>query len=213
MKNTIELAFKLKGAVIPADHGYLLFSALTRAIETIHSISNIGIHSISGEPIDNRLLKLNDRSRLTFRLDSEEINLLLPLIGKYLDLGGHEIMIGTPQTYLLKPAARLYSRLVVIKGYMEPNLFLEAAVRQLEAMDISGKPCLVPLAEADEKKADGKGTRSPYLRRTIRISGVEVVGFALKVSELTAEESIALMEKGIGGRRHFGCGIFIPDRR
>jgi CRISPR-associated protein Cas6 len=213
MKNTIELAFKLKGAVIPADHGYLLFSALTRAIETIHSISNIGIHSISGEPIDNRLLKLNDRSRLTFRLDSEEINLLLPLIGKYLDLGGHEIMIGTPQTYLLKPAARLYSRLVVIKGYMEPNLFLEAAVRQLEVMDISGKPCLVPLAEAGEKKADGKGTRSPYLRRTIRISGVEVVGFALKVSELTAEESIALMEKGIGGRRHFGCGIFIPDRR
>ncbi len=213
MKNTIELAFKLKGAVIPADHGYLLFSALTKAVEPIHSISDIGLHNISGEPTSNRLLKLNDRSRLTFRLDSENINLLLPLVGKSLKLGDHEIMIGTPQTYLLKPVANLYSRLVVIKGYMDPPLFLEATKRQLETLCIKGRPSMVPLVETETNTVGGKGTRSPYLRRTVRISGKEVVGFALKVGELTAEESITLLEKGLGGRRHFGCGIFIPDRR
>ena len=41
----------------------------------------------------------------------------------------------------------------------------------------------------------------------------EIVGFALRVEELTAEESIRLQEKGIGGRRRFGCGIFVPERR
>jgi CRISPR-associated protein Cas6 len=212
MNNFIELTFKLKGSVIPADHGYLLFSALTKSLQGIHTKSNIAIHNISGEPTVNRLLKLNERSRLNFRLKSDDINLLLPLTGKYLNLGGHEIIIDTPQTYLLKTAPRLYSRLVTIKGYMEPALFLEAAANQLTAMGVKGKPHLVPSPESENNK-QGKGSRSTYLRRTIRISGKEVVGFALNISELTAEESITVQEKGIGGRRHFGCGIFIPNRR
>ncbi|MDW7730067.1 MAG: type I-MYXAN CRISPR-associated protein Cas6/Cmx6 [Bacillota bacterium] len=212
MNEKVDLSFALKGAVIPADHGYMLFSALTRVFENIHSIYNTGIHNISGEPIANRLLKLSAKSRLTFRLDSEIINLLLPLAGKYLNLGGHEIMIGTPQTYLLKPVPRLYSRLVVIKGYMEPDEFLEAAEAQLSSMSIKGRPSLITLSGTDNNTS-GKGTRSAFLRRTIRISGKEVVGFALGVNGLNAEESITLQENGIGGRRHFGCGLFIPDRR
>jgi len=32
----------------------------------------------------------------------------------------------------------------------------------------------------------------------------------LHVNGLTAEESIKLQEIGLGGRRHMGCGIFVP---
>jgi hypothetical protein len=34
----------------------------------------------------------------------------------------------------LRPAAALYARLVTIKGFMEPDQFLDAARRQLETM-------------------------------------------------------------------------------
>jgi CRISPR-associated protein Cas6 len=97
---------------------------------------------------------------------------------------------------------------------MEPESFLQAVQRQLDSMDIKGRPFLVEQADVAEVNRDAKsGTRSPVLRRTIRIRDKEIVGFALRVEELTAEESILLQEKGIGGRRRFGCGIFIPDRR
>lgn len=212
MNTTVELVFKLKGSVIPADHGYQLFSALTKTMGEIHNKSEIALHNINGDPIDNRLLKLTEKSRLAFRLNSESIEQLLPLTGRCLTLGDHEIQIGTPQTFNLKTVSRLYSRLVVIKGYMEPDEFLEAAGRQIDALGVKGKRALIPVNETS-KNAGGRGTRSPFLRRTIRISGKEVVGFALGVGDLTAEESLIIQEKGIGGRRHFGCGIFIPDRR
>jgi hypothetical protein len=32
-------------------------------------------------------------------------------------------------------------------------------------------------------------------------------------SGLSAEDSLRLQEVGIGGRRHMGCGVFVPFRR
>ena len=47
-------------------------------------------------------------------------------------------------------------------------------------------------------------------RRTIRIHGKEVVGYELIIEGLTADESIAIQTAGLGGRRHMGCGVFVP---
>jgi CRISPR-associated protein Cas6 len=63
----------------------------------------------------------------------------------------------------------------------------------------------------ESQAIDGAG-KSPLVRRTLEIAGRTVVGYAVEVSGLTAEESIILQENGIGGRRRFGCGIFIPAR-
>ena len=49
-------------------------------------------------------------------------------------------------------------------------------------------------------------------RKTFRIHDKQIVGYNLLVSELTAEESIVLQEKGIGGRRKMGCGVFVGIR-
>ena len=49
-------------------------------------------------------------------------------------------------------------------------------------------------------------------RRTLRIKEKEVVGYEVLVEGLTAEESILLQERGLGGRRHMGCGMFLPSR-
>jgi hypothetical protein len=46
--------------------------------------------------------------------------------------------LGIPQIYLLQPVENLRSRIVVIKGYEQPETFLAAAQRQLEKLGIQG---------------------------------------------------------------------------
>lgn len=210
----VDVQFRIVGTVVPADHGYRLFSAVSELIPGLHDHAEAGLHPISGRLSGNRCLAITEKSLLTIRLPSNLITLVLPLAGKTLRIGEHEIRVGVPRTRALMPSARLYSRLVVIKGFMEPEPFLEAARRQLQDMAIKGRPHLIEqpqIAEANSGRQTG--TRSHYLRRTIKIHDKEVVGFALRVEELTGEESIRLQENGIGGRRRFGCGIFLPERR
>lgn len=210
----VDVQFRLVGSEIPADHGYCLLSALSRIVPALHGDDAVGVHPIGGRLLGDRRLALTDRSRLSIRIDADRIAEVLPLAGKSLSIDGSPIRVGTPQTRALTPAPRLYSRLVVIKGFLEPEPFLEAARRQLEALAIRGEPQLVPQpAVAAANAGRPTGSRSPYVRRTIRIHDREMVGFALRVQDLTAEESLRLQEHGLGGRRRFGCGIFIPDRR
>lgn len=210
----VDIQFPLRGATIPVDHGYHLYSAVSKVVPQLHGDDATGIHPIFGTRSGDRSLLLTDRSFLSIRIDSERFKEILPLAGKALQIEGREVRVGVPRPKTLTPSSRLYSRLLVIKGFMEPAPFLEAVQRQLDALQLEGKASLVEQPQVAEANTGKKsGTRSPFLRRTIRIRDKEVVGFALRVEELTAEESILLQEKGIGGRRRFGCGIFIPDRR
>ena len=208
----VDVSFRLIGNLIPVDHGYQLFSAVSKIIPELHGDEEIGLHPVSGQITGNRCLALSEKSSLTIRLAADRIHQILTVAGKKLRIGEYEVRIGVPKTRALTPSACLYSRLVIIKGFMEPELFLDAARRQLDALNIKGKPFLVEQPHVVQAN-DGKqtGSHSPFLRRTIQIRGKEVVGFALKVNGLSAEESILLQEKGLGGRRRFGCGIFIPD--
>jgi len=210
----IDVQFRLQGERIPVDHGYKLYNSVCKIIPQIHDDDTISILPVTGRLTGDRFKILDNQSFLTIRLSSERIGQILPLAGKNLEIDGHKIYIGTPYTRLLRPYPRLYSPLVIIKGYMEPEPFLQAVQRQLDNLEIKGKASLVNQEHiAKENVGKPTGTHSPYLRRTINIKGKEVVGFALSVSELTAEESIRLQESGLGGRHRFGCGVFLPDRR
>jgi len=212
--HSVDISFTVTGNTIPADHGFALYGALSGIIPAIHSDEQIGIHPINGMPAGNRRIALTPASRLTVRLPAERIKDILVLSGKQLRVDEAVIRIGTPTTRALIPAARLYSRLVVIKGFTEPMPFLNAVQRQLDTLGVKGKPALVEQSHiAEANKGSAKGTHSPFLRRTIKIHNRDIVGFALKIEELTAEESITIQEKGIGGRRRFGCGVFIAVNR
>ncbi len=210
----VDVQFPVRGNLIPVDHGYLLFSSLSHLIPELHGDDGVAVHQINGPLVGNRCRLVTDQSRLTIRLPSERIREILPLAGKSLSVGDHKVEVGVPHTKALVPSARLYSSLVVIKGFMEPAPFLEAARRQLDALEVKGVPHLVEQMHIQEANRHNEtGSHSPVLRRTIRIRDKEIVGFALGVEELNAEESILLQEIGIGGRRRFGCGVFVPARR
>ncbi|AQS60190.1 type I-MYXAN CRISPR-associated protein Cas6/Cmx6 [Desulforamulus ferrireducens] len=214
MQNKVDLAFSLIGTEIPADHGYLLFSALSKILPFIHTNKQVAIHPISGKRTENRLMYLNQNSYLTFRVPEKMVSELLQLTGSLISIGDYEVRVGVPHVRKLKPAVSLYSPLVVIKGFMEPESFFGAVHRQLHDMNVRGKPMLVwqdkPLQDVGGRTGD---LHSHFVRRTLRVKDKEIVGFALRIDNLTAEESLRVQENGIGGRNRFGCGIFLPFRR
>jgi len=189
----VDLAFKLAGSKVPVDHGYVLYSAISRIVPEIHAATNIGIHPIRGTFSGNGDLMLRDSSRLVVRMESEQIGQFLKLAGKKLEIGTHSFRIGVPEVRLLRPRAALYSRLVTIKGFMDPATFMEAAKRQLGKIGV----------KAELQIGD---------RRTFRVKDKQVVGFEVAATGLDPENSICLQESGLGGRRHMGCGVFVSGR-
>jgi CRISPR-associated protein Cas6 len=189
----IDLAFPLISIQpIPADHGYYLYGALSRILPQLHESNGIAVHPIRGQQTGNRQLQLNGRSRLVLRTDADHIGPLISLAGKQLDVGGDRLRIGVPQVWALRPAPAIRSRLVTIKGFLDPEPFQAAARRQLDDMGVSSEAQLTL----------GK-------RRTLRIKDKEVVGYEVLVEALTADESLALQARGLGGRRHMGCGVLV----
>ena len=69
----VDLAFRLTGSKVPVDHGYALYSTISRIVPEIHEAKNIGVHPIRGTYSGNGELMLRDSSRLVVRMESEQI--------------------------------------------------------------------------------------------------------------------------------------------
>lgn len=207
-----DVSFPLRGTTIPADHAGPLYAAISQVIPALHGNEWAGIHAVRGTLIGNRQLQLTPKSSLVVRLPVNDLPAVVGLMGQQLTLAGSTVQLGPPTLWPLSPVPALASRIVIIQGYMEPEPFLEAAQRQLAEMGIQGAVSLVPRqAETAVEKRSAAAAGSP-IRRTIRIHNKTVVGFAVAVEQLTAEESLVLQERGLGGRRRYGCGLFIPAR-
>ena len=210
----LDLMFSVSGDTIPADHGYFLHSALSELLPFHHDDKQrglTGVHPISGTLCGGRKLAITDRSRLIIRVARDRVADYLELCEKRLEIGDSSILVGVPSSRSLVPAAVLWSRLVTIKGFTSPPEFLEAAQRQIADLGIEGKARLLfrKGVSSKEGKTDNLA-KSPFVKRTLNIKGREVVGFSLVVDELTADESLHLQIRGLGGRRSMGCGIFLP---
>lgn len=195
----VDLYFPVRGREIPVDHGYPLFAALSRVLETpenpwLHEAETTGIHLVRGRYLGQGRLSLGPAARLGIRLPAGLIPRWLPLAGKTLQLGGDRLALGIPQPHALKPAPTLYAHLVTTRNGQDEARFDAEIARRLEALGIKGR-----------------ARRGP--RRTFRIKDRQVVAHGLWVTELTAEESIRLQETGLGGRRKLGCGVFVPWTR
>lgn len=216
----VDLAFPLLGQTIHADHGYLLYRGLCDLLPSLRHLGGPGpardlpVHPIAGRYVGDRQMQLTKASRLTLRIECDRIPEFLPLAGKRLAIGGSEVRVGVPAVRGLDLASRLYSRLVLIKGAKEPEAFLEAVRREMAGHGITGRPELLrrQLERPIEGRTGGEPNRSPWVRRTLKVREWTLVGYALIVEELSAEDSLRLQEVGLGRRRRFGCGVFVPAR-
>ena len=208
MNPTLDILFCITGTEIPADHGYALFSALSRMLETkedrwMHGNTHIGLHTIRGVHLGNGRRLIGDRARLGLRLPSDLLSRSLKLAGKSIDLDGCKLRVGVSETRALIPAATLHCRVVTTKNGDDPARFDAEIARQLATLDIRGRVFRVP------QSAQPRASRDPS-RRIFRVKDKRIVGYSVLATELTAEESIRLQERGLGGRRRIGCGVFVP---
>ena len=193
----ISVQFPVEGDKLPADHGYLLYAAISQFKPDLHETGWLGVEMISGMPAGDGLIVLPRRAALNLRIPDDRFGEVIGLAGKRLAIDKHTIRLGIPTARPLLPAAKLYSRLVTIRGFMEVPEFLAAANRQLAELEITAKLALP------------QKYRSRF-RRIITVKDKKIVGFSLVVHGLSDEDSIKLQAFGIGGRRTMGCGIFNP---
>lgn len=189
----IELSFPAFGRTpIPADHGYALLGAVTQLVPSVHGGNGFALAPITGRQVGGRQMALTKASRLVVRTEVDRVGEFLPLAGKQITLAGRLLVLGVPTVQALTPTNTLRSRLVTIKGFFDPALFTEAVQRQLDKLEIT---------EAEI---------SVGRQRTIRVKQNEILGFETTLSKLSDESSLKILASGIGGRRHMGCGVFVP---
>jgi CRISPR-associated protein Cas6 len=194
----VELKFPVRGKYLPADHNYGLYAAFVHLIPELRQENTVSMLTIPGFGDKDGKIILTEKSCIRIRLPISKIPLIYRLAGKRVSIGIHEIQIGIPEVLLMRPAAQLKSRIVTIKGYTDPEPFLSVAQRHLNELGISGEVS-IPI------ERNGKPSR-----KTIKIQRYTIVGFMTQVSSLSDEDSLTLQQWGLGGKRHMGCGFFVP---
>ncbi|MFM2314963.1 MAG: hypothetical protein RLZZ04_4239 [Cyanobacteriota bacterium] len=201
----VDVIFPLKGRLLPLDNGYLVYSALSRLCPNIHELNGIGIHPIAGKPNRYKQLKLTNQSKLKIRIALEQIPSIYQfLVDQTFKIGESQFHIGIPDEYkALTSAPSLYSRLVIIRRCIEPQVFIEAAQGQLEKLGITGKINLL-------QKPNGQlQCRQLVMRKEEGI--FPLIGYGVEVTDLSKSDSIKLQQHGIGGKRKMMCGVFVPS--
>ena len=171
----------------------------------------LGVHPLGGRPAHEDRLDTERGGSLRLRLPAERIADVLPLAGATLDVAGAAVLLGAPTIHSLVPAASLDARLVAIKLTRAPRHKNAALGR--DTLDVEGFQTRY-VAEIGRQLA-ALEIRKPFEihgRRSLTVAGRRVVGFSVRVHSLTADESLRLLEHGIGGKRRMGCGIFRPTR-
>mgnify|MGYP000277019065 CR=1 FL=1 len=105
----VDIAFKVRGKEIPADHSYQLLSSLSRITPYLHHNKKVGIHPINGILLGDRKLRITDSSYLTIRMLMDDYNKVLPLSGKRIKINNESLIIGVPSPRAIKPSENLYS--------------------------------------------------------------------------------------------------------
>lgn len=185
----LDLVFNVTGNQLLVDHGFALYSTISKVCPVIHNDQEVGLKLIRGRYLGYGRLDISPRSELVIRLPISRIKDYLSLAGKSLVVQGNILRVGVPNTRALIPAVALFSPLVTTKNGQEQTRFEAEIRKQMQTLGIKGKLSV------------GK-------RRTFQVHGKQVVGYEVLVWELTASESILVQEHGLGGRRKMGCGFF-----
>jgi CRISPR-associated protein Cas6 len=182
----VELRFPILGDMLPRDCGYEMYKAISRLIPEARGADWL---SIEAQDICQACARLQEN--LKMRLPYNRAPLMLKLSGREMRAGDAVIRLAAPQIHLLKPCRELHSRCVAIRNCAKREQFLDSVARRLDEMGIKGEPESGP-------------------RQYARIGRRRVVGFALKIHDLSEEGSVLLQEQGMGSWKQAGCGYFVP---
>ncbi len=201
LRSYVDVKLSLIGETIPLDHGYDLFGAVSRQVPELHRNRDWGLHAIAGRQRSKGVLDLDGRSNLKIRLPAEDIGKLVPLVGQKVSLRDAQVELGAMSVEPLKPAASLWANYCTVKGYQDhPDAFIGALKNELRGFEGLGQP-------VDDLYL------SALQRKVMTIKDKKVVGFKVEIHRLQARASLMIQQRGLGGRRHMGGGLFNELKR
>jgi CRISPR-associated protein Cas6 len=136
MTPIVDVFFGVRGSHVSADHGYALYGAVARILETpedawLHQLDKVGLHLVRGAYGSNGRLLLGTRACFGLRLSAGLLPKVLALAGKRLIIGGDTLLVGVPQVQALRPAAILAARLVTTRNGQDEHRFDREIAHQL----------------------------------------------------------------------------------
>lgn len=202
----VDLTFPVRGRSLSADHGYALYSALSRHCPDLHGASWLAVAPISGSRVPGGRVRIEPWSTLVLRIPVSRIGSVIRLAGSMLAVADSPLALGTPRVEPLRPSASLRSRSTVVRLTQPP--------RTSKGLDKVAMATAVR-AELTRQLARLGATGSLQLGqpRELRVGGQRIVGWLLDVNDLSEADSISLQVNGLGGKRRMGCGFFVPARK
>jgi len=186
--NMIDIVFDLNGTSVPVNYPFALWSEVIRCLPWLEDEKSVGIFPLRGSESGDVLL-LSKRTKLILRIPTRLAAKTVNLTGQKLNIDGNVLSVGQGRERSLQPTTTLHAHLV------ESNLseieFLAEMKEKLRLMNI---PCNLI---CDKQRV---------------VSGVNhsLSGFGLVLHDMKPLASIQIQCAGLGGARHFGCGIFVP---
>ena len=184
----IDIVYDLKGGTLPREYAFELWCELVRALPWLEAESDAGLLPLRAAQSGGAML-LPQRAKLVLRLPQLLAQQARQLSGRILDVEGHTLEVGAMRERQLLAHPTLHARMVA--SSMDEKDFLQEMGVRLRELDISCKWIC------------GK-------RVELRAGEHTITGYSLVVHELRPEESLRLQQKGLGGERRYGCGLFIP---
>lgn len=200
--DVVDLLFRLRGRSVDVDHAWDLSQALERALDP-GLCQRIGVHGIRLPDSGNGWqapagadaeVPLSRRARLVIRVRREDRESVARLEDQRLRLGHHEIEVGACSERPLSSLETLYARAVLDREEQSEAAFLRRVADELAALEIPVTRLLC-----------GR-------RGAIRSAQGVLVTRALLIADLKPEQAVRLQQRGIGGARQLGCGLFVPHK-
>ena len=187
-QNMIDVVFDLNGSSVSEGYPFALWSEVVRCLPWLKNEENAGILPLRGSASGESIL-LSRRTKLVLRVPADRAAQAGQLSGQQLNVDGSILIVGMGKERQLLATTTLHSYIV------ESNLgeieFLADMKEKLQAMNIS---CNLICDK----------------QRMIRGVTQSLSGFGLVLHDLKPLASVQIQRTGLGGARHFGCGIFVP---
>lgn len=200
--DVVDLVYKINCKQIPTTHAFELAEALYAALPWLKDEANVGIHQIHGatscngweRPPDGELIHLSKRSKMSLRVPKHRVDDAMQLTGEVLDIAGYSVEVGAAISKLMTPLPTIFARYVVVPEGMDENQFIDWVADELAQRDIHLHKLLCGISHELCLPGGAYETRS------------------VMIADLDQETSVRLQEEGVGPFRHYGCGIFMPQK-
>lgn len=184
----IDIAFDVKGSFVHAGYAFALWDEVVRCLPWLDAEEFAGILPLRAAASGENML-LPQRAKLVLRLPIKLAPQTRPLSGQELDVEGSTLQIGKAREKSLQSHPTLHAQLV--ESNSEEEMFIAAMADQLREMKVACKLIC------------GK-------RHTVTGAKQSVAGYSLVLHDLKPDASLQIQRTGLGGKRRYGCGIFVP---